>query len=131
MAAPDGWTRDDTAGFTKSFGIMGGGSGAEATYAAADGSVSFKMPFVADNPMVALMGASTGAMLGNTQMMAMMGKVVRVVKVGDQSLLSQDTAISTLVNSRVRFQAQGGTEEQKLPLVQEIDFAKVGVFDKK
>ena len=123
-AAPDGWTRTDTADFTKSFGILGGGSGAEATYASADGATSFKMSFVADNPMV----SSMGAMLGNAQMMAMMGKVV---KVGDQALLSQDNAVSSLVNSRVLFQAQGGTEEQMLPLVQKIDFAKVGVFDKK
>jgi hypothetical protein len=123
-AAPDGWTRTDTADFTKSFGILGGGSGAEATYASADGATSFKMSFVADNPMV----SSMGAMLGNAQMMAMMGKVV---KVGSQALLSQDNALSSLVNSRVLFQAQGGTEEQMLPLVQKIDFAKVGTFDTK
>ncbi len=123
-AAPDGYTRQDTEDFTQSFGIMGGGAGAEATYSSADGSVSFKLSFVADNPMV----ASMGAMLGNAQMMAMMGKVV---KVGDQALLSQDGSISTLVNARVLFQAQGGTEEQMLPLVQGIDFAKVGVFDTK
>ena len=123
-AAPDGWTRTDTADFTKSFGILGGGSGAEATYASADGATSFKMSFVADNPMV----SSMGAMLGNAQMMAMMGKVV---KVGSQALLSQDNALSSLVNSRVLFQAQGGTEAQMLPLVQKIDFAKVGVFDTK
>ncbi|MBI1170809.1 hypothetical protein GC209_05360 [bacterium] len=122
--APDGWTREDTADFTKSFGMIGGGSGAEATYSSADGATSFKLSFVADNPMV----GSMGAMLGNAQMMAMMGKVV---KVGNQALLSQDGSISALVNSRVLFQAQGGTEEQMLPLVQKIDFAKVGVFDTK
>lgn len=122
--APDGWTRTDTADFTKSFGILGGGAGAEATYASADGATSFKMSMIADNPMV----ASMGAMLGNTQMMAMMGKVV---KVGEQSLLSQDNQLSTLVNSRVLFQAEGGTEAVMLPLVQKIDFAKVGMFDKK
>ncbi len=121
---PDGWTREDTADFTKSFGIMGGGAGAEANYASADGSTSFKMSFIADNPMVGTMGA----MLGNAQMMAMMGKVV---KVGDQTLLSQDNAISTLVASRVLFQAQGAAEDVMLPLVKKIDFAKVGVFDKK
>ena len=123
-AAPDGWTREDTADFNKSFGIVGGGSGAEATYATADGATSFKMSFIADNPMV---GGMAG-MLGNAQMMAMMGKVV---KVGDQPLLSQDGSISTLVNARVLFQAQGSTEDLMLPLVQKIDFAKVGTFDKK
>lgn len=123
-AAPNGWTREDNADFTKSFGVVGGGSGAEATYASADGALSFKLSFIADNPMV----GGVAAMLGNAQMMAMMGKVI---KVGDQPLLSQDGSISTLVNSRVLFQAQGGTEDQMLPLVQTIDFAKVGAFDRK
>ena len=123
-AAPDGYTREDTADFAKGFGMAGGGTGAEATYTSADGNTSFKLSFIADNPMVATMGA----MLGNAQMMAMMGKVV---KVGDQALLSTDGSISALINARVLFQAQGGTEEQMLPLVQKIDFAKVGTFDKK
>lgn len=122
--APDGFTREDTADFAKGFAMAGGGTGAEATYTSADGNSSFKLSFIADNPMV----ASMGAMLGNAQMMAMMGKVL---KVGDQALLSNDGSISTLVNARVLFQAQGGTEEQMLPLVQKIDFAKVGTFDKK
>ncbi|MGV8988641.1 MAG: hypothetical protein ACOH2H_20450 [Cypionkella sp.] len=123
-AAPDGWTREDTADFTKGFGMLGGGAGAEATYTAADGATAFQLSFVADNPMVATMGA----MLGNAQMMAMMGKVV---KVGGQALLSQEGSISGLINARVLFQAQGGAEDQMLPLVQQIDFAKVGMFDTK
>ena len=123
-AAPAGWTREDTADFNKSFGIVGGGSGAEATYASADGNTSFKMSYIADNPMV---GGMAG-MLGNAQMMALMGKVI---KVGDQPLLSQDSSISTLVNARVLFQAAGAADDIMLPLVQAIDFAKVGTFDKK
>ncbi len=123
-ASPDGYTREDSADFTQSFGIMGGSAGAGATCSSADGSVSFKLSFVAYNPMVAAMRAIPG----NAQMMAMLGKVI---KVGDQALLSNDGSISTLVNARVLFQAQCGTEEQMLPLVQGIDFAKVGMFDKK
>ena len=123
-AAPEGYTREDTADFAKGFAMAGGGTGAEATYSSADGNTSFKLSFIADNPMVATMGA----MLGNAQMMAMMGKVVTV---GDQPLLSQDGSISALVNARVLFQAQGGTEDQMLPLIQKIDFARVGTFDKK
>ena len=123
-AAPEGWTRTDTADFAQSFGLMGGGSGAEARYDNADQTLSFTMSFVADNPMV----ASMGAMLGNAQMMAMMGKVE---KVGDQALLNTDDNLSTLVNARVLFQAQGAASDVMLPLVQQIDFAKVGAFDSK
>ena len=72
------------------------------------------------------MVGSMGAMLGNTQMMAMMGKVVMV---GDQPVLEADGSLSTLIAARVLFQAQGAATEVMLPAVQLIDFAKVGVFD--
>lgn len=121
--APEGFTRTDTEDFAQGFAIAGGGSGAEANYANADGSVSFKMSLVADNPVVAAMGA----MLGSEQMMAMMGKVE---KVGDQALLSQDGSLSALVANRVLFQASGAATDQMLPVVQKIDFAKVASFDK-
>ena len=123
-AAPDGWTATPTDDFAQSFGIMGGGAGAEVRYENADQSQSYSMSLIADNPMV----ASMGAMLGNAQMMAMMGKVV---KVGDQALLETDNNLSTLVGSRVLFQAQGAATDVMLPLVQTIDFAKVGLFDTK
>lgn len=122
--APEGWTRTLTEDFAESFGIMGGGSGAEARYENADQSVSFTISFVADNPMV---GAMAG-MLGNAQMMAMMGKVEMV---GDQPVLNADGTLQALVNARVLFQAQGADAEVMLPLVQTIDFAKLGNFDSK
>lgn len=123
-AAPTGWTATPTTDFARGFGIMGGGARAETRYDKADRSQSFTLSFIADNPMV----ASMGAMLGNAQMMAMMGKVV---KVGDQPLLQTDNNLSTLVNNRVLFQAQGAVTDVMLPLAQTIDFAKVGTFDAK
>lgn len=82
------------------------------------------MSFIADNPMV---GGMAG-MLDRAQMVAMMGEVV---KAGDQPLLSQDNQVLTLVNARVLFQAQGAAKDEMQPLVQKIDFAKMGVFAKK
>ena len=123
-AAPTGWTMTPTEDFGQGFGILGGGAGAEGRYDNAAQSVSFTISYIADNPMV----ASMGAMLGNAQMMAMMGKVV---KVGDQTLLDTDSNLSTLVNNRVLFQAQGATSDVMLPILQSIDFAKVGAFDSK
>ena len=122
--APEGWTATATSDFAQGFGIMGGGAGAEMRYENADQLQSFTLSFIADNPMV----ASMGAMLGNAQMMAMMGKVV---KVGDQALLKTDDSLSTLINSRVLFQAQGAATDVMLPVVQTIDFAKAGLFDAK
>lgn len=122
--APEGFSRTLTEDFGKGFAMAGGGSGAEARYDSADGATSFTLSFIADNPMV----ASMAAMLGNAQMMAMMGTVV---KVGDTALLQNDGSLSTLVNARVLFQAQGATADVMLPVVQQIDFAKVGTFDRK
>ena len=122
--APAGWTATATSDFAQGFGIMGGGAGAEMRYDNADQSQSYTLSFIADNPMV----ASMGAMLGNAQMMAMMGTVI---KVGDQALLDTEDSLSTLINSRVLFQAQGAATDVMLPLVQTIDFAKAGLFDAK
>lgn len=123
-AAPEGWTRTVTEDFGQGFAMAGGGSGAEARYDSADGAQSFTLSFIADNPMVGAMSA----MLGTVQMMAAMGTVV---KVGRQPLLRTDSGLSALVNARVLFQAQGAEVDLMLPLVQQIDFAKVGEFDKK
>ncbi len=123
-APPEGWTRSLTEDFNQSFGMLGGGSGAEARYENADQSLSFTITYIADNPMV----AGLGAMLGNAQMMAMMGKVEMV---GDQPVLDADGTLQALVNARVLFQAQGADAEVMLPVVQTIDFARLGSFDRK
>ncbi len=121
-AAPEGWTMTRTEDFSQGFGMLGGGAGAEARYENADQSVSFTVSFIADNPMV----ASMGAMLGSVEMMAMMGKVV---KVGDQALLENEGNYSALVGNRVMFTAEGAATEVMLPVVQTVDFAKLATFD--
>lgn len=120
--APEGWTMTQTEDFSQGFGIMGGGAGAEARYENADASVSFTVSFIADNPMV----ASMGAMLGSVEMMAMMGKVV---KVGDQALLENEGNYSALVGNRVMFTATGAATDVMLPVVQTVDFARLATFD--
>ncbi len=122
--APNGWTAEVSEGFAAGFGMMGGGAGVEMRYANADGSVSFTVTLLADNPMV----ASMGAMLGNAQMMALMGKVV---KVGDQAILDSENTLNTLAGNRVLFTAQGATTAEMMPVVSLIDFAKLGTFDAK
>ncbi len=54
-----------------------------------------------------------------------------LVKVGDQAVLDAEGSLSALVEARVLFQAQGAASAVILPVVQLIDFAKVGVFDSK
>ena len=120
--APEGWTRTLSEGFAEGFGMMGGGAGVEMRYARDDGSVSFTITLIADKLMV----ASMGAMLGNVQMMALMGKVV---KVGDQAIKDSDNTLNTLVGNRVLFTAQGATTDEMMPVVELVDFARLGTFD--
>jgi hypothetical protein len=120
--APEGWTMTLSQDFAEGFGMLGGGAGAEARYENADQSLSFTVSYIADNPMV----SSMGAMLGNVQMMAMMGTVV---KVGDQALLENEGNISALIANRVLVTAEGADTAAMLPVVKAIDFAKLGMFD--
>jgi len=118
-AAPDGWTREIKTDMNAGLALMGGGTGAEATYQGADGS--FRITLMADNPMV----ASMGAMLANAQLMATMGKVVRVGRV---RFLQQDTTLQALIGNRVLVQAQDMSPDTMLPVLKTMDFAGLEQF---
>lgn len=118
-AAPDGWTREVKTDMNAGLAMMGGGTGAEATYQGPDGS--FRITLMADNPMV----ASMGAMLSNAQLMATMGKVVRVGRV---RFLQQDNTLQALIGNRVLVQAQDMALEAMLPLLETMDFAGLERF---
>lgn len=122
-AAPDGWTRSDNTTIVEGLAAFGGGSGAEATYTAADGT-SVTLSAYADNMMV----SSMAGMLGNPAMLAMMGKVVEI---NGTSFADQDGNYSALINNRVLLQTSGGTAEQAQQILGLIDFAKLGAFDAK
>lgn len=118
-AAPDGWTREIKTEMNAGLALMGGGTGAEATYQGPDGS--FRITLMADNPMV----ASMGAMLANAQVMATMGKVVRVGRV---RFLQQDTSLQALIGNRVLVQAQDMAPEVMLPVLETMDLAGLEKF---
>lgn len=116
---PEGWTREVDTEMNQGLAMMGGGVGAEATYS--DGTVSFKITLMADNPMVAAMAG----MLGNPALMAAAGKMVRV---GRQKFLDQDGEMSSLVGNRVLIQASGAETEVMVPVLEEIDYSGLGDF---
>ncbi len=99
-AAPEGWSRsvqkEAEAGALSLLGM--GGITAAADYTR--NGESFTVSLTADNPLV----ASMLGLLGNPQMMALMGKVVRV---GARDMMLQDGELSTLVDGRVLVQARG------------------------
>ena len=118
--APAGFTREVNTEFAAGFSMFGGGAGAEARYASDTGA--FTVNFMADNQMVTGMVE----MFLNPDMLAMMGKVV---KVGEVSILDQGESMTALVAGRVLVTAQGMGSADMLPVVQAIDFDRLAVFD--
>ncbi|MDO9525853.1 MAG: hypothetical protein Q7J57_10025 [Gemmobacter sp.] len=117
--APDGWTRTMNTDMNTGLGMMGAGTGAEATYEGPE--ASFRITLMADNPMV----ASMGALLGNSALMATMGKVVRV---GQVRVLQQENSLQTLVGNRVMVQAQDAAPDIMMPVFEKIDFVGLEKF---
>lgn len=121
--APAGWTREVSTEGAQGMAMIGmAGNFVEGRYANAAGD-SFTLTLTADSPMV----ASMAGMLGNPQMMAMMGKIV---KAGSQDMLEQDGSLSALAGGRVLVQAQGMDSAAMLPVLATLDFARLPTYDK-
>jgi len=116
-AAPEGWTREVNTEMNAALGMMGGGVGAEADYSGPGDS--FKITILADNPMVAAMGA----MIGNA---AAMG--AKIERVGREKFMVQDGTAQGLIDNRVLVKAEGGDMAQMLDLLGTIDFRELGRF---
>lgn len=120
--APEGWTRDIDRSATEAMALSGiVGNMVEARYSDAEGN-SFTLSLTADSPMVAQMGG----MLGNPQMMAMMGKLV---KVAGHDMLEQENALSALIGGRVLVQASGMESKVMQPVLAAVDFAGLATYD--
>ncbi|WP_071673906.1 hypothetical protein [Nioella nitratireducens] len=115
----DGWTMtiDQEAGQGMAF--MGGGTIARGEYTGP--GRGFTITLMADNPMV----TSMGAMLGNSQMMASMGQIVRINR---QSFLNQDGNLSALVGNRILIQAEDGDTDTMQQTLESMDFREMMSF---
>uniref|UniRef100_UPI000255828C hypothetical protein n=1 Tax=Oceanicola sp. S124 TaxID=1042378 RepID=UPI000255828C len=122
--APEGWTREIDESANEGMAMMGmGGSTAAADYTSPSGD-SFTLTLAADNPMV----ISMAGMLGNPQMMAMMGELVEF---GDQRMVNQSGEISGLVAGRVLVQASGSASaEEMTAILGTLDFTGLASYDK-
>lgn len=121
--APAGWTREVSTDGAQGMAMIGmSGNIVEGRYTNAAGD-GFALTLTADSPLV----ASMAGMLGNPQMMAMMGKIV---KAGSQDMLEQDGSLSALVGGRVLVQAQGTESATMLPVLATLDFARLPTYDK-
>jgi len=117
--APEGWTREIDTEMNAGLAMMGGGTGAEATY---DGDGQrITVTLMADNPMVGAMAA----MFSNPMLMAASGRITRV---GRQKFVDQDGELTGLVDNRILVQASGGSPEDKVALLEKIDFGALAQF---
>lgn len=116
--APDGWTREIDTEMGAGMAMMGGGAGAEAYYSG-DGQ-SFSVTMMADNPMVAGMAGSLGAI-------GMMGGAQRV-RINGERFLDNDGELMAIINDRVLVQARGADREVMVGVLERMDFDALGNF---
>ena len=116
--APAGWTREVDTEMSAGMGMMGGGSGAEATYS--DGSDSFSITLMADNPMVAGLAGSLGAL-------GMMGGGKRL-RIAGERFIDQDGQIMAIIDDRILVQANGAATEVMVPVLETMDFGALAGF---
>lgn len=116
---PEGWRRTVNTDMAAGMSMMGGGTGAEAEYSGPGGS--FRLTFMADNPMVmAFMG-----MFGNPMLMSQMGQVSRI---GRNMVLDQNGDLTMLIENRILVQATGGSRDVMMPVLESIDFDALSGF---
>ncbi len=117
--APDGWTREvDTEG-QAGMAMMGGGMRASAEYIAPDRSQSYSITMMADNAMV----ASMGAMVANAAAMGM-----KVERVGRQRVALNDGQAMAMVNNRILITIDGNDETVLMDAMERIDFDALSNF---
>lgn len=118
-AAMDGWTMTIDGDASAGLGFMGGGTIARGDYTGP--GQSFSITLMADNPMV----TSLGAMLGNSQMMAAMGTIVRINRV---NFLDQNGDLSALIANRILVQAENGDIDVMQSHLEMMDFRDMQNF---
>lgn len=116
-AAPDGWTREVNTEMNTGLSMMGGGTGAEATYQGEGQRIT--ITFMADNPMV-------GAMAGMISNAAMLG--AKVERVGREKFMVKDGEVTGLVDNRILVKGTGGEVETILELLGTVDFRELKRF---
>ncbi|MBO6882519.1 MAG: hypothetical protein JJ869_02930 [Marivita sp.] len=117
--APDGWTREVDSDMQAGLAMMGGGMGANADYRSADGSQYYSISMMADNAMV----ASMGAMVANAAAMRM-----KVERVGRQRVAINDGQAMALVNNPILITIEGGDEALLMQAMEGIDFDALSNF---
>lgn len=116
--APAGWTREISGSdVTVGLGMLGGGSGASATYS--KGSESVEITLIADSPMATMIAG----MLTNAGMLGM-----KLHRVGREKFVDNDGDLTGLIDNRILVQASGADPDVMIPLLEEIDYKALADF---
>jgi hypothetical protein len=116
-----GWSRTDAEPEALGAMFLGGGLTASATYE--KNGASLEVQLMADNPMVATMGA----MLATPSVMAMQGDVRRLGRM--RYLVTHGGEVMALVDNRILVQVTGGAPEaDKIAYFEAIDFEGLSAF---
>lgn len=110
---PSGWRREVDDDMGAGMAMLGGGSGAAATYYPEGGGRGITITLMADSPMVAGMAA----MITNAGAMG-----ASIERVGRQKFAVQDEQMLALIANRVLVQAEGGDVETMTPFLEAMDF---------
>jgi len=114
-----GWQREVSSAANASLGFMGGGTAAEASYTGPGGR--FTITLMADNPMV----ASMGAILGNAGLMGSMGQLERINR---ENFMNSDGELSGLIGGRILIQANGSDTDAMIAHLEQMDFRALEDF---
>lgn len=115
---PAGWTREiSDEGMNAGLAFLGGGVAAEADYS--DGSETFSLSIMADNPMV----AGFAPMVANAGLMGL-----KMHRVGREKFYENDDQLIGLIDNRILIQAEGAAPEVMIPVLELIDFAALEEF---
>jgi hypothetical protein len=117
----EGWSRTEGDAPAGAPAMFGGGLMASAVYSGPPGDI--EMTLMADNPLV----ASMGAMFSSPQLMAMQGEVRRVGR--QRYVVTADGEITALVGNRILVQLSGSAPEaEKIAYFEAVDFAGLSDF---
>lgn len=115
---PAGWTREiPDEGSDGALAFLGGGVAVEADYS--NGSETFSLSIMADNPMV----AGFAPMIANAGLLGM-----KMHRVGREKFFENDDQLVALIDNRILIQAEGAAPEIMTPVLERIDFSALGDF---
>ncbi len=114
---PAGYTREISSDLAQGMAMVGGGTGAEATYT--NGSDRFTISIVADSPMMAMMGG----MVANASAMGL-----QVVRVGREKFMLQDGDVIGMIGGRVMVTGSGANTDLIVETLKTMDFKSLKNF---